>query len=123
MMDGPMQNRSATLRSLSAAILIVGAAAALGVYIHAVRVGPPAADSLEDNKQYLRQMEYYGGKGNVLAEQIREWLASLWHGKSLAFTVAFLAVLVAGGFRLAAIELPPLEPEDAAATGKPRQGV
>lgn len=44
---------------------------------------------------YLRQMEVYGGKANVLAYELREWFAGLWHGRALAFTVAGLSALLA----------------------------
>jgi len=47
-----------------------------------------------DTKKYLRDMELYGGKANVLAAELRLWLAGLWQGKALAYTVAFLSVLV-----------------------------
>jgi len=51
----------------------------------------------EDSKQYLRGMELYGGTANVLADELRRWFAGLWHGKSLAFTVAFITILVSSG--------------------------
>ena len=41
-----------------------------------------------DSKKYLRELELYGGKANVLATELRGWFAGLWQGKSLAFIVA-----------------------------------
>src|ERR1700726_2915396 len=108
-------DRSTALRTISAAILIAGLAAAIVIYAHA---GPapdyPLGSDLEDSKVYLRQLELYGGKANVLGVELRQWFDGLWHGRSLAFTVAVLAALVAAGFRLAAIPLPPLDDGDAA---------
>jgi hypothetical protein len=105
-----MTDRGKLLHALSIGVLVVGVIAAVLIYHHAA-LAPDSID-FEDNKSYLRQMEMYGGKGNVMAEQIRDWFSGLWHGKSLAFTVVFLSVLTAGGLRLAAIPLPPLEGEE-----------
>lgn len=71
----------------------------------------------EDSKQSLRELEMYGGQANVFAYEIRRWLGSLWQGPRLAFTVAVLASIIAAGYRLAAIPLPPPE---AGATAAPR---
>ena len=113
-------DRSTVLRTISAAILIGGLAAAIVIYANA---GPapeyPLGSDLEDSKVYLRQLELYGGKANVLAVELRQWFDGLWHGRSLAFTVAVLAALVAAGFRLAAIPLPPLDDGDEAGGGQP----
>jgi hypothetical protein len=113
-------DRSTVLRTISAAILIAGLAAAIVIYAHA---GPapdyPLGSDPEDSKVYLRQLELYGGKANVLGVELRQWFDGLWHGRSLAFTVAVLAALVAAGFRLAAIPLPPLDDGDAAGGRQP----
>ena len=60
----------------------------------------------EDSKQYLRGLELYGGKANVLMDQFRRWFIGLWHGKSLAFTVAFIAIFISLGFVFFAITSP-----------------
>jgi len=56
----------------------------------------------EDSKKYLRDLELYGGKANVLATEFRLWLVGLWQGKSLAFTVAFITILISLVFFYAA---------------------
>jgi hypothetical protein len=113
-------DRSTVLRTISAAILIGGLAAAIVIYANA---GAAAENAMgfdpEDSKVYLRQLELYGGKANVLAVELRQWFDGLWHGRSLAFTVAVLAALLAAGFRLAAIPLPPLDDGDAAGGRQP----
>jgi hypothetical protein len=45
-----------------------------------------------DTKRYEYEMERIGGKSNVLATELREWFGSLWHGKRLAYTLAFLSI-------------------------------
>ena len=68
----------------------------------------------EDSKQYLRGLELYGGKANVLMDQLRRGFIGLWHGKSLAFTVACITVLISFGVFYAANYLLPsrLESDD-----------
>ena len=48
----------------------------------------------EDSKQYLRGLELYGGKANVLMDQFRRWFIGLWHGKSLAYTTACMTIFI-----------------------------
>jgi hypothetical protein len=113
-MSRERSDRSALLRLLSAAVLVLGIAAALAIY---VRASTAAADGSTDDqtletKQYQRQMEIYGGKANLLASDARGWIASLFHGQRLAYTTACLALLVSGILRLAAIPLPPLTEEE-----------
>jgi hypothetical protein len=47
------------------------------------------------SKKYLRELEVYGGKINILAVELHQWLASLWRGKPLAYTIACLTIIVA----------------------------
>jgi hypothetical protein len=92
------------LRFVAAAILIVGFASAIWIFLSAT---PPTDDPLGydpmQSKKYLHDLELYGGKANVLAVQVVDWFDSLWHGRRLAFTVACGAVLLAGVFWFAAV--------------------
>jgi hypothetical protein len=101
-----LNERSTRLRFISLAILIAGLLSSAVIFWNA---SPDLAGyDPEDSKQYLRQMELYGGKANLLAYDFREWFIGLWHGRSLALTVAVIAVLLSAGFRLAAIPVPRL---------------
>jgi hypothetical protein len=51
----------------------------------------------EDSKKYLRDMELYGGKLNVLTDEFRRWFVGLWQGESLAFTVAGISIFISLG--------------------------
>jgi hypothetical protein len=99
-------------KRVASAILLVGFAAALGVFVTAPPAANRSGERPEDSKRYLRQMETYGGTANVLASEAREWIAGLWQGRALAFTIATLSVLLAA---LAVVGLTPLprgdEPE------------
>ncbi len=54
-------------------------------------------------KKYLHELEVYGGKANVVAAEFWQWFDSLWHGQSLAYTVATLAVILSFAFWFAAL--------------------
>ena len=96
------------LRLAAAITAIVGFTSAIWIYLTAAAPpGNPLGYEPEDSKQYLRDLERYGGKANVLATEITAWFNGLWHGRRLAFTVACITVLVAGAFLLASIPLPP----------------
>ena len=99
------------VKNLVAAILTVGLGSAVAIYLSAPSspAGPLGPDP-NDSKRYLRDMEVYGGKANLLASQFREWLGSLFQGRSLAFTVAVLTVLLALAVWWLATPLPPEPP-------------
>ncbi len=83
------------LRLLAYGIFILGIGMAIFLYVIA---SPPPAPPLGydpfDSKKYLRDLEVYGGKINILAVELRQWLASLWRGKPLAYTIACLTIIV-----------------------------
>jgi hypothetical protein len=84
--DAALQAR---LRLVGNVILVVGMAGAALAYVAAA---PEDEAALEDSKRYLYEMEYIGGKGNLLAAEIREWFGGLWHGRGLAHMLAFVSV-------------------------------
>jgi hypothetical protein len=53
--------------------------------------------SPDNSKQYVRELELYGGTANVLAYRLRAWLGGLWRGKRLAYTIFVITVLVSWG--------------------------
>jgi len=106
------------LQAISAAILLVGMSSAIWIYERA-GAGPPEVVGYEEgggttypvlpenSKVYERNMELYGGKANVLADELRRWFVGLWHGTSLAIIVACVTLLASFGFFFAADHLPP----------------
>lgn len=107
------------LRFIAATILTIGFVSAIVIYLTAKPVpGNPLGYEPEDSKQYIREIEVYGGTANLLASEIRQWLNGLWHGKRLAITVACLTVLLASGFWFVASRLPSDLDEDAPSESK-----
>ena len=106
------ETRRGRIRLITAGLLTAGLGSAVLIYLMAP---PPAANPLGyepmDTKRYLRDLELYGGKVNVLATEFMRWWEGLWHGRNLAFTVAWLTVLLAFGFWfLTTRRLPPGDP-------------
>jgi len=48
----------------------------------------------EDSKMYRHDLELYGGKANVLADELMRWFVGLWHGKNLALTVSCITIFI-----------------------------
>jgi len=90
-----LEARLRRIHQLAAAMLALGLGWAAVIYLLAVPVSPnPLGFEPEDSKKYLRDMEAFGGKVNVLAAQISAAWNGLWHGRNLAFTVAGLTLLL-----------------------------
>ncbi len=117
-MKGKIPDRQTCLNLIGAIILLVGLGSAVWVYQRAENAPygalgyEDAGGTLypimpEDSKQYLRDLELYGGKANVLADEFRRWFGGLWHGKSLAFILAGTSILISFGFYYAANHLKP----------------
>jgi len=101
------------LNLISILILVVGLSISAFVYFNAQNE-TASADGYEfvhgqvypihlrDLKRYRRDLEMFGGKAMVLADDFYHWFSSLWKGKRLATTLA--VVTIAGsliGFHLA----------------------
>ncbi|HVO49446.1 MAG TPA: hypothetical protein VMV60_00440 [Thermoanaerobaculia bacterium] len=99
----PAEDRVRLVKRL---ILACGLAGAVVIWI--VNAPPPDAGlDLENSKAYLREMEVVGGTANLLASEFRSWFAGLWHGRTLAYTVAVLTFLAAFVYDFFATPLPP----------------
>jgi hypothetical protein len=93
------------LNIVSAIILLVGLSSAFLIYRTAENIptnilGYEQGDEAvypvmpDDSKKYLRDLELYGGKANVLMDQYRRWFVGLWRGKSLAFSITVITVCI-----------------------------
>ncbi len=78
---------------ISAFILLAGLVSAASIYLTADD-GPDSSPDFENSKMYIHDLELYGGKANVFANDLRHWFAGLWQGKSLAFTIACITVFI-----------------------------
>ncbi|MDB5775017.1 MAG: hypothetical protein JWP38_1150 [Herbaspirillum sp.] len=101
---------------LAAFILVAGLSGAVFAYRSAVKEeerisaleaagGNAYGGPDEQSKGYVLEVQRYGGNAAVIAVKFDHWLASLWHGKNLAYTLAILAGGLAFGCFRAANEL------------------
>jgi len=106
-------NLQTRLYLISAIILMVGLSSSIWIYLTAENDSKSvfgyeiAGDNAyliapENSKKYVHDLELYGGKANVLANEFMSWFIGLWHGKSLAFTVACITIFISLGFFLVA---------------------
>jgi hypothetical protein len=94
-------------RSIAIAILLAGLVSALVIYVTAKPTPANPLGEPTDSKQYLRQMEMYGGKANLLAGELRQWFDSIWHGRRLAATVLCLTLVFLLLYLVGSTPLPP----------------
>jgi len=123
-MKWQITNRQTRLYFITAIILLVGLGSAILIYLTAENdadsvVGYEAVGGYvypvmpEDSKRYIHDLELYGGKANVLVNDFMRWFVGLWHGKSLAFTIACITIFISFGFFYIARHLPSDSTSDA----------
>jgi hypothetical protein len=102
----------------SAVILLVGLSSS--VLIYRATINDSASDLSYEivggyvypgaggyTKKYVHDLQLYGGNAAVLADEFMRWFAGLWHGESLSFIVAGMALMLSIGVFIAANSMPP----------------
>jgi len=109
-MNWKRANRKTHLNLAATVILLSGLTGSAVIYLNALGSSDtPPEYEFEGTKQYLHDLELYGGKANVLAAEFWQWFNGLWHGKSLAFTLAFITILISLGLFFVAHHTPSAE--------------
>lgn len=101
-------NMRTSLALISAIILLVGLGSAVLIYLTAedysdnvlgyeATGGDVYPVTPENSKMYGHDLELFGGKAAVLANEFRHWFIGLWHGKTLAYTIACIAIFMSLG--------------------------
>ncbi|MCG6536371.1 MAG: hypothetical protein L7F78_17120, partial [Syntrophales bacterium LBB04] len=89
-------NRQARLYLSGAFILLIGLGTSAVIYLTTTDVTDTGLGyEVEQSKQYIRDLELYGGKMNVLTVELNKWFNGLWQGRSLAYTIGCLTILIA----------------------------
>jgi hypothetical protein len=108
----PLSPYERTMRRIAAFVLAAGLVSAVAIFVAAPvepsEEGGAYVASVDNSKKYQLELERIGGRAAVVATQFNDWFAGLWHGRSLAGTIAVLSVAVAALIRLAG-KLPPLD--------------
>jgi len=108
------RNLQTRLYLIAAIILLVGMGSAILIDLTAENASDSALiHQFEQSKRYRHDLELIGGKGNVLADEFYRWFEALWHGRSLAFIVAGITILIACGFFFVAYHSPSGSKSDA----------
>jgi len=105
------------LRASALAILAIGLACALLVYLVADEAPPDAVGYVmvegtaypiapNQSKRYNRDLERIGGKSAVIFDELDRWFSARWRGKELAVTLAWLSAIAALALFLFARWLP-----------------
>jgi hypothetical protein len=98
---------------VAGAILLVGLGISVGIYCTADAASDDIPWELTPQSQrYTRALKLYGGTMNELVVKLNEWFKGLWHGKSLAFSVAAISLGIALAYLFFANRGPLLMPED-----------
>lgn len=116
-MKWEITNLQTRLYLITVIILLVGLGSAVMIYLTAENdsgnvLGYEIVDGHayplmpEDSKMYRHDLELYGGKLNVLADELSRWFVGLFYGKSLAFTVACITIFISGGLFFVVNHLP-----------------
>jgi hypothetical protein len=104
-MKGKRAGLRICINLISAIILLVGLGTAIFIYQTADNdasgvlgyqiIGGTIYPIMPENtKIYKHDLEVYGGKAAVLADDFRRWFNGLWHGESLAFTIAVITIFI-----------------------------
>ena len=105
-MIGKSANSHTRYKLVTILMLLAGLGSALAIYLTA---GNPdeigMVEEFEESKRFAHDLELYGGKANLIANKFSRWFEGLWHGQSLAYTVAVFTVVIAGGYFLVARRL------------------
>ncbi len=76
-------------------VLLAGLGISAVVYFNAES---PDADSYEfrpeDSRMFRHNLEVYGGKISLAVSDFTVWFSELWHGRQLAYTIAFITLAV-----------------------------
>jgi hypothetical protein len=90
---------------IAAAILSVGLVSAVIIYLTAREAPADPFAEFEKSKKFAYELERMGGKAALAANDINKWFAGLWQGESLAYTVAVITIVIAGGYYFVATSL------------------
>lgn len=101
------------LQLVGVCVLVAGLVTALLIYrsaddtdnegqVYEFVGGEAYVTSVRETKAYRHELERFGGRASLLADDFKHWLASLWGAKGVAGLVAAAAILLTRVFFCAA---------------------
>jgi len=93
---------------IAALILLLGLGSSAAIWFTAGDLADTTlVDEFRQSKVFRHELEAYGGKLSVVSSELMQWFNGLWHGRTLAWTVACIALVVSGGLLFVARYLLP----------------
>ena len=100
----------ARVRRNSILLSVIGITASVFIYCFN---GPGSRDPSDfgpdDSKIYVREVEKFGGKGELLLRDLNDEFISIWHGRRLAFTIFVLTGAAVWVYRFFALPVPAID--------------
>ena len=99
-------SQPARLRIFAAVLLLIGLSGSVAIYLTAADdsfgvLGYEIIDGqmypIVPDKMYTHNLKQYGGAMFVFADDLSRWFSRLWHGRSLAYTIAAVTALISFG--------------------------
>src|SRR5262245_5974705 len=79
----PEEVAARRLKRWTVGLMAAGFTAAIVIYVLAASPADnPLGYDPMDTKQYVHDLEVYGGQANVLAAQFERWFLDLWRGRN-----------------------------------------
>jgi len=102
----------ARLRLLASLVLLAGVASSLLIYRNSHDIPPGYTPAIARN--IFSSAEVHGGVAHALLADLMGWFCGLWLGKNLAYTIAYLTVILSAGlfFVAGVYPLPPTAVDD-----------
>ena len=88
-----MSSAPRLVQRLGLALIAAGLVAGAAIYVRAA--ADPQADAMAEQRE-MREVARLGGTATVQTVKFNLWLASLWHGERLGWTLAVLGLVVGG---------------------------
>ncbi len=76
-------------------LLVIAAGLIAGAAVYVSASSDPDADAVAQQRE-MREVARLGGTATVQTVKFNLWLASLWHGERLGWTLALLGLVVGG---------------------------
>src|SRR5471032_1467434 len=89
-----MSSTPRLVQRLGLALIATGLVAGAAVHFYAAAADPDA-DAMAQQRE-MREVARLGGTATVQTVKFNLWLASLWHGERLGWTLALLGLVVGG---------------------------
>jgi hypothetical protein len=114
-LDNRLSTLAARFNRAALIVLVAGVVAAGAIYATTDDARPDGVTEIidgqvhvidpQDDPRYQAQVERMGGSMGLRMVRFESWFDSLWRGRTLATTIAVLALVIAGALALVAREI------------------